>query len=66
MSGKGKKGSREVKKTQVDENQLRKEMRNPTKSKEKSENDKTNSVPIETVDISSKPLDEIRLGGVEG
>lgn len=66
MSGQNKKGGKEMKKTQIDENELRKELRNQGKSKEKSEDDIVNAIPIGAVDISSKPVEEIRLGGIEG
>lgn len=64
MSGKVKKAGKEMK-TQVDENQLRKELRNQEKANKKIENEKNNS-SVDTVDLSLKPAKEIRLGGIEG
>lgn len=66
MSGKTKKTGKEVKKTQVDENQLRKELRNQEKMNNKFTNEKIDESTIDTVDLSLKPAKEIRLGGIEG
>ena len=66
MASKVKKGGKEMKKTQIDENKLRKELRHQDKSKEKSGDDMVKTTPTGAIDISSKPLEEIRLGGIEG
>lgn len=65
MSGKVKKTGKEMK-TQVDENQLRKELRNQKKVNNKIDNDKNDQSSIDNVDLSLKPTKEIHLGGIEG